>query len=98
MGQRKSEKEAWLKNASNQATVNPFFVGKFNLLTFQVQFASSGVKRFSPFFAVQSRLLNFSPHTFYSKQIHSMAKFFLKLNLGFFRAHEINIWYLFNLP
>ena len=57
--QRKSEKEAWLRNTSYQAT---FFVGKFNLLTFQVQFATSGNKIFSPFFVVQSRSLHFSAH------------------------------------
>ena len=52
----------------------PFFVGKFNLLTFQVQFGSTGIKRFSLFCGAKEVPTLFS--TYYSKQIHSRAKKF----------------------
>ena len=60
----------------------PFFVGKFNLLTFQVQFGSTGIKRFSLFCGAKEVPTLFS--TYYSKQIHSRAKNFLTPSRFFF--------------
>ena len=86
--QRKSENEAWLRNTSYQAT---FFVGKFNLLTFQVQFASPGIKRFPLFLRCKvGPLVPTLFSTYYLKQIHGRAKFSLRPSRVFLCSRDIH--------